>query len=429
MTNKRFTYLVYDASGAYIGVWKENEVVSELLWSQRINTPGTTTTVRLARSASKKNELRDDLTTELPELLTTEDGEPIAATYVSPNTVGSGSDVDINYSVEVYVTYGDYEGLTTQDGEQITTESGENIIVAVGAPDGTKVFSGIIVDYAATYSDRDYVDVTIASHGLELSNEVIKSGSATTVTFSATPHEDIIKSILDTNPGTMTYSSASIQRGLVPIDQVFRLSTKLEGIQTVYDQSDDGWYWYGNVRDNLVYFGNVVTSPDHSFYFKSHVNEVTVSRSMESLRNVIYFVGGDPGTGVLYKKFTDPASIAAWRQGVYRITDRTFTTDASSQRYADKVMNRYAAPIYTSTVKILSEVYDIESISLGQMVTFRNFNSFLDGLLLQIVSLDYSPRVVTLGLGELLDRQIDIVGDIADSLQSEQYVTIPSTPT
>ena len=84
--------------------------------------------------------------------------------------------------------------------------------------------------------------------------------------------------------------------------------------------------------------------------------------------------------------------------------------------------------IYTTQVTIISEQYDIESINLGDVVTFSNFGNFLDGLLLQVVNKQYGAYKVVLDLGELLDRQSDIIDETQSTLQDEQYTDIPSTP-
>ncbi len=425
--NKEYVYRVYDSDGVYVGVWPD--VADDLEFSQRLNTPGTTTTVRLGRSANKTVERRDTLATELPEDLTDESGDPLVAVYTTNNTIGEDTDVNLNYTVDIYVQYGSFTELITEDLEMITTEGDEELIVAEGAPLGTRVFSGIIIDYEATYGDQEYVDVLIASHGLELSNEVIKSGSDTTVTFTTQAPETIIKSILDTNPGSMSYSTASIDATGITISEKFRLNTKLEGIESVYNQTDAGWYWYGNVADRNIYLKEKGIVADHTFHLMKQIKEVKIKRSMEDLRNTVYFVGGDTGGGVmLYKKYTDATSITDWRQGVFRITDRRYTSATNAQRYADKIFDRYAQPIYSTTVQIAAADYNIEDIQLGQMVSFGNFGNFIDDLLLQIVALSYTPYVVTLTLGELLDRQSDVVGELVEDLQNEQYNTIPSAP-
>jgi hypothetical protein len=426
IAGKEYVYRVYSAAGAFIGVW--NDVADEPEFSQRLNTPGTTTTVRLARSGSRTIEIREQLTDQTADPLTTEDDIDLIVAIESNNTVGEDTDVDLNYNVDIYAHYGAFEELTTEDEEFITAEDGESLIVAVGAPLGRRIFSGFIMDYSATYGVTEYVVVTLASHGFELSHEIIKDGTNTTRAYSSQNHDVIIKSILDTNPGTMSYDASSIASPGVTISETFRLNTKLEGIESVYNQSPEGWYWFGDVGENLVYLQEAATEADHLFVFGKHIREISLSRTIEDLRNEVWFIGGDTGSGILYKKYEDATSQSTWRKGVHRITDRRFTVAASAQKVSEKVISRYKDPIYTTTVSIPSEVYDIETIRLGQMVGFGNFGNFVDSVLLQVVSINYTPRRITLDLGELLQRQQDIVDKLANDVEGEQYIDIPNAP-
>lgn len=446
MTSKEYVYRVSDSAGNYIGVWPD--VVSDPSWSQQINTPGTTMVVRLARSANNTIEKRDNLVTSGGDQFVTDDGDPYFTVSETPNTIGADTDVDLNYQVEVYVQYGSYDDLVVDPtldnyARSVDTEilpigstpipvdlADDDYIVSTGAPLGRRVFSGIILDYEANYGDEEYVEVTLSSNGMELSNEIIQDGSSdTTVTFSGVSPEAIFKNILDTNPGVMGYSAASLAPTGLSVNQQYVLNTKLEGLTSAYGQTDNGWYWYGNIADNLVYLQPKNTVADHVFVMGQHINTIQIKRSLESLKNDIYFVGGNPGSGVLYKKFTSPSSITNWRKGVDRITDTRFLDGASMSRYASKVMSRYADPIYTCSLMILSEVYDIETIELGQMVGFQNAGNFIDSLLLQIVQIDYTPHLITLQLGDLLDRIQDSIIQTAESLQNSQYSNLPTIPT
>jgi hypothetical protein len=429
---KVFVYKVYSHSGTYIGVW--NDVKDDLNYTQQINTPGTTTTVQLARSANTTQEVRTSRITQSGEDRLTQDGDTRTVTYETSNVVGEDTDVELNYNVDIYVHYGEFEDRITQDGEQRITQAGEQRVVATGAPMGIRVFSGFILDYESVYSAEEVgVSVTIASHGYELSNELIRSGETTTVTYSTTPIQTIVKSILDTNPGTMTYDSGSIDSTGVSITSKFQLNSKLEGVESAFEQTPDGWYWYGNVAENLVYLKQKSPTADHKFVLGKHIKNLRVRRSIEGLKNVVYFVGGEvtPGTpaSTLFKKYEDTTSQAAWRKGLERITDRRYTVTGSAANRANKLIGRYKNPIFSSPLVISSAKYNIESIKLGQTVQFRNFGNFIDDLApLQIVSLTYSPTAVTIELGDLMERQIDAVAAVEGDLQNEQYETLPTAP-
>lgn len=428
---KVYIYKVFTASGTYIGVW--NDVEDDPQFTQQINTPGTTMTVLLARSPNTTKEVRAHLLTQGGDPITTEDGHRLTAVYETPNSVGEGTDVDLNYRVDVYVHYGEFGRLLNQLGEPITTEDGDYLLVTQGAPLGVRIFSGFIIDYESEYGDQAGVSVTVASHGWELSHEVVRSGETTTVTYSTTEIKEIVEDVLDTNPGVMTYDTASIGTTGISPTLKFQLNTKLEAIQAAYDQTPDGWYWYGNVAENLIYMKPTASTKQHTFVLGKHIKSLKVKRSIENLVNKVYFVGGEvtPGTPstTLYKKYQDTTSQTNWRVGLARITDRRFTIEANAARKASKQISRYKDPIFTSPLVISSARYDIESIKLGETVGFANFGNFVDSLPpLQIVALSYAPTAVTLQLGEVQKSQMDMITDVENDLSNEQYQDLPTTP-
>ncbi|WP_156666083.1 hypothetical protein [Rhodococcus sp. HS-D2] len=426
---KEYIYKVYRPDGSYYGVWSDAK--DDPQWTQQINTPGTTTTVLLARSANQTIQVREPLVDQDNEPYVDQDNEPYFITTETPNTVGEDTDVQMGYLVDIYAVYGGYEELVDQDGVPYVDQDGNPYIVSTGAPMGRRVFSGKIIDYEAAYGETVGVTVTLESHGLGLAtDDFVRSGNATTVIFPVQPIESILKDVLDTNPGKMTWSNDSIDATGLSITQKFQLNTKLEAVKSLYNQSPDGWYWYGNVADNLVYLKEPATTPHHVFTKRKDIKVINPKQSIENLINVVHVIGGETSSGgpQLYKEYIDLTSVAQWGRKVHRITDRRITLEATAQRYAQKVMSLYSQPIYTTTLEVSSGAYDIETIQLGQMVGFRNFGNFIDGLVLQIVSLSYTPRKVTVQLGGVLDSQQRIVADIQETLLNEQFEKIPTSP-
>ncbi|KUM39024.1 hypothetical protein AR689_07670 [Arthrobacter sp. EpRS71] len=423
---KVYVYKVYKSDGTFIGIW--NDVRDPLMFTRKINTPGTTTTVILARSPNTVKEVRASMTTEAGEPITTEDGERLTVTYETNNSVGEGTDVDINYKVDVYVHYGDFNRLVTEAGGPLTTEDGEYLLVASGAPSGVRVFSGTILDYKSTYDDQTGVTVTLASHGLGLSHELVRSGETTTVSYSSQALQTTLKSILDTNPQVMSYSTDSIAVPGVSSAFKFELTTKLEAIERIHEQTPDGWYWSGDVADNYVYMQPTASTPHHVFKKGYHVKSLDLTRSKEQLINRVYFIGGEVGGVPVFKKYEDAASIAQWGVGLHRIVDRRFTDAAAMERKAMKLINRFKSPIYTTPITISSARYDLESIKEGQVIGFSNYDNFVDDLLLQIVSLSYEPTAVIMQVGDVLQTQHERIEEIGEELQGEQYQNLPTAP-
>lgn len=431
LDDKFYLYKISKSDGSYVGVWVD--VADDLEFTERINTAGTSTTVRLARSANTTREMRASLLTQGGDYMTTEDGAKLVSVYETPNTVGEGTDVELNYNVDIYVHYGEFARLVTQLGEPIVTQAGDNIMVVSGAPLGTRVFSGYVLDYDASYGEESSVWVTVVSHGNELSDQEVLDGNKTNVRFSGQELSAITKDILDTNPGRMSYEEATLPNTGVTQTLDFQLNTKLEAIQSIYDQTPDGWYWYGDVAENLVHMRPVSEGYDHTFIIGRHVKSIRIRRSMEGLKNRVYFVGGqtDPNDAATtkFKKYENVDSQDQWRVGLERITDRRYTVDSSMRARGDKVLTSGAAPVFTTSVTITSGRYDLESVRIGQTVGFKNSGNYIDGIPpLQIVSRTYTPTELTLELGALLERQVDTLSKTEKSLNNEQFNNIPDLP-
>ncbi|MEU2203591.1 hypothetical protein AB0P19_06895 [Microbacterium oleivorans] len=425
---KVYVYRVYRGS-EFLGTWT-TEVKDDPEWTQRLNTPGTTTTVLLARSPNTTKEVRATLITQAGDTLQTQDGFDLAVTYETNNSVGEGTDVEIGLDVDIYVHYGEFANLTTQLGDLLTTQAGDPLLVASGAPTGKRVFSGYILDYGLEYGATNGVSVTLASHGAQMSQALIRDGETVVVDYPSQELSTTLKHVLDTNPGKMTYSLDSIQNTGVNAAFKFQLSTKLEGTDSIYGQSPDGWYWYGDVADNVLVFKQRSSVPDHTFLLGEHIKSMSLKRSQEQKRNLIYFVGKqDDVTGIsILKKYEDAASRAQWGDGLYRITDRRYSVLENMQRRADKEKANYRDPIWTTTLEISSARYDIETIKLGQMVGFGNIEGAVRDLQLQITQLSRGRNKVTIQVGGLLDRQSDAIEEIGNSLAFEQFQTIPNAP-
>lgn len=424
---KHYIYKVYKPDGTFVGIWKD--VKDDPQFTHRINTPGTTMTVRLARSADTLVETREPLVTAAGEQIVTIDDVPMVVTSMSNNTVGTDTDVELNYRVDIDVIYGGFDPLVTVDGEQIVTEAGEPIVVGYGAPNGTRVFSGYVMDYEAVYGEKAGVTVTLASHGAELSQELVRDGDTTTVTFDSSNSLDTqLKAILDTEPGVLSYSTASIAATGITDASKFVLNTKLEAIESLFERTAEGWYWYADVAENTVYLRPTSATPDHYFLLGYHIKSLALRRSIEQLRNAVYFVGGDVADVPIYKKYEDATSQTAWRRVVYRLIDRRYSVATSMQKRADKEMSLYKNPVYVTTLEISSAKYDIETIKLGQVVGFRNFNNWIDGLSLQVVGLTYSPSVLTIDLGMVLETTGQLATDLEQRVLDESTQNIPDTP-
>lgn len=363
------------------------------------------------------------------EALEDESGQSYTLVDQTPLSVGPGTDVDVGLKVEVLRYYGSIEVLTTETGEEYSYDDGEAWGIANGAPNGVVKFSGWIHTYSAEYGEGEFVNVQLLSHGTELANSVITSGADTTVSYNSQDPSAIITDVLDNYAGTVTYSNASIDTTGNSVSYTFRLNTVLEAIKTANKLAPDNWYWYLDIGQNNIEFHEKGTTADHVFVQGEHLSSLSLERSIQEIVNQVYFVGGDTGGGTyLYKKYDDASSQSTYRLGLERISDSRVTLAATASLIANRLIDAASGPVYTATVTVVAERYDIESIKLGQIVGFANFGNYIDDLTLQIMQIDYTPYSVKLHLEYLLDNMNKRVEDINRNQQEQSFEPIPNAP-
>lgn len=130
----------------------------------------------------------------------------------------------------------------------------------------------------------------------------------------------------------------------------------------------------------------------------------------------------------LFKKYTDATSISTYRRGLDRPSDNRVKVEASADIIAESELSRLKNPRFQSSVIISDKVYDIESIKLGELVAFRNFGNFIDGITLQIVRIDYTPDSVTLQLDTLLPSVTKRLEDVKRNLNQSDSANNPDVP-
>ena len=427
---KTYLYKVYDPDGNYIETWQD--VVDEPQFTEEINSLGSSMTVELARNSDSVGQIVTPLQTEAGQNITAEDGAILYATTESRNQVGSGSSVDYNNRVDIYVFYGYTEPLMTESGEIIYTEDGEPLIVAMGAPNGRRIFTGFISGLNSRYGDTETTVVQLSSYGWDLGQFPIMSGSNTTVAYSSQDPSDIAKDLADkfvaqsTGYGTYTHrEDGSISDTGTTVSYTFRANTYAEGLSKTIELMPSNWYYRVGLGDNTVYFRERSATPHHLFLLGKHIKSLELAGSiLDSVNDVLFTGGGDPA---LYIRRTE-APAPNTRRRLVNLSDNRVTVLESAEIIADNQIGNANKQLYRTTVTILSEVYDIESINIGDVVGFRNFDNYVDGLTMQIVGRSYTPDAVTLQLESMPLSVNKRLEDIRKNLTVTENQNVPNSP-
>lgn len=430
--NKRYLYKVYDPDGNYIEVWKD--VISDLTFTHEINTIGSSATIELARNSDTVGVSVEPLFTEDGQNLLTEDNLTILGSIESKNQIGSGSSVDYNNRVDVMVFYGGVEPLYTESMESLLTEDDEDILADMGAPNGRRIFTGFISEINSRYGDTDTTIVQLTSYGWDLDQfPIMTSDGKTTVTFLSKDPSQIAKDAVDKFMADSSSYGTYTTRGLLSIDTTgtvvsytFRANTYKDVLEKTLELMPSNWYFRVGLGDNLVYFKERQATPQHLFYLGKHIESLDLKGSIINSTNRVLFTGG--GEPNLY---IDRSEVPAdrTRRTLKMMSDNRVTVQDSAEVIADGAIDGNNKRLFRTTVEILTKQYDIESISVGETVGFRNFNNEVDTFTMQIVGLTYSPDSVQLQLDSKPPTISKRLEDTIRNLKVNENQGVPDTPT
>lgn len=431
LAQKDYEYRVFDTSGNYLATWKN--VISDFGYSQSINQNATELPVTISRSPDNVIRKLESLLDESGDPIKDESGDIYLVQTETSNAVGADTDVDLNYNVDVYAYYGGYEALQDENGDDIRDENDSIILVQYGAPNGRRVYSGYIADYELTYGRQTGVNVLIVPHATEQSHFIFKDAFGnTTVEYNSADPVQMARDAMDNyqdQGGMITYTAETMPLTGEVASYDFKLQTTRESVDRTISLLPSGYYHFVHPGENKQYLLNKSETADHTFYYEKHISELTLKKSITQLKNKVYFVGGDTGTGDLFKYYEDTTSQSAYRHGLERLADSRVTQSTSANALSQREINLYKVPRYRTSVTISDAVYDIESIKLGEMVGFKNFGTFVDDLILQIVSIDRAKHSVTLHLDMIIPGEARRLEEIKRSILSEEIRGIGSAPT
>lgn len=256
----------------------------------------------------------------------------------------------------------------------------------------------------------------------------------TTVNFSNQDPSEMLTDTLDTyaiQGGSVTYTGSSIDATGDSLTYSFNTATVYDGINKFLSLAPSDWYWYVNPATQVLYFKQTATTATHEFIRGKHIfGEFKVGGSVESVKNIVYFTGGDTGGGEnLFLSYTNQTSIdAQGRRRLELITDNRVTLSATADAIVNNYLDQNSSVAYITTIIISAKDYDTSTINVGDTVKVLGFGNFVDSLLLQAVRLTRKPDSIEIQLGKLLKRQSDQVAEVLRGLNDLQTLSNPTAP-
>jgi len=432
LPGKTYLYKIYDEDGTFVTVWK-NDVITDPSFTHEINSIGSTMDIELAKTSDSLGTTTGPLQTEAGTNITTESLQNILASTQSRNQIGPNSSIQYNNRVDVYAYYGEVSPLLTEGMEVIMTEDNETILASSGAPNGLRIFTGFISDINTRYGNTDTVAVQVTSYGWDLNQYPITNVSnETTVKFLSYDPSDIVREAMTKfvadSASYNTYTKAtdtSVSTTASVVSYTFKANTYADVLDKTLELMPSNWYYYVGLGDNTVYFRERSVQPTHKFYLGKHIKALDLKGSIADTNNRVLFTGG--GDPALYLERVE-APAPRTRRTLELYSDSRVTLTSSAEIISDGIIEDKNKVRYRTTIEILSGVYDIESLKVGETVGFRNFDNFVDSLTMQIVGINYSPDVAQLQLDSKPPTINKRLSDIYRNMKVQENRDVPDAP-
>lgn len=229
--------------------------------------------------------------------------------------------------------------------------------------------------------------------------------------------------------GLITYDEDSIEATGLALDCDFNVNTMFEATQRIHSISPSGFYFFVDVATRLLNFKRTSLTADITLIKGRHAEDLKLVFSTENVVNSVLFSGGDTGGGSnLYTSYQNPSSISLYGPRLARRSDNRVTVEATADIIGGTMVNERSDEQAQTVVKILANVMDLSLIKLGMTVGFRGYQSFIDNMVFQIVTINRSSREIELTLGTIPVRFTERNEEIVRGLIAEQTLNNPSTP-
>lgn len=249
-------------------------------------------------------------------------------------------------------------------------------------------------------------------------------------TYSSTDPSDILRSLIDGFQrigGLITYDDDSIEDTDTSVSYTFKFDTILDGVNKVLELSPANWFWFVDVGQNMIYLNQRASDPDHTMVLGLHIQNLKLKQTLEGIKNLVFFSGGDDGSGEnILVSTSNTVSIAKYGTWLERKSDNRVTVVDTADTLARNILSQESQPSFQTTLEIMSEQYDIETFQLGDAIGFANFNNLIDSLILHVVAIDRTPDLAILRLDSLTPTTSHRVEDIKRNLDQVTSLDNPN---
>lgn len=261
---------------------------------------------------------------------------------------------------------------------------------------------------------------------------ITKYGSpTTTATYSGKdPVTDMMGgTLLDYNSRGGRIKRRNFVASGLSLSYTFNMATIVDVQKKTIELAPTGYYTYVDLGTAEMDFMPMSTTADYTVVRGKDINQLNLALSIEQVKNDLLFTGGEVSPGVnLFKEYQDSLSAALYGLRYTPKSDNRVILNATANAIGDTFIEENANEAQETTLTVLNNAMDITLLTPGKTIGFRNFGSFVDDMILQIVRREFKTNQVTLTLGRLPVTMNAEIQRINRDLLNEQTANNPTQP-
>lgn len=238
--------------------------------------------------------------------------------------------------------------------------------------------------------------------------------------------ERLIETLGDVG-GRITTTDDSIGTTGTLVSYTFKYTKYIDALKKVVELSPSNWWWWIDPADNTYYLQPQPQIAEHTLTLGKDIIDINITRDITQVKNVIYFTGGDTGSGEnLVANTSDQNSVERYGNRLELITDNRVTSQATADILMASIIDEKRFPRYAVQCHVSDTALDTKLLKIGDAVGFANFNDVVNSLVLQIVGKQHTREGCILQLEIIPPTVSKRVEDIRRNLEAEQTRNNPS---
>lgn len=254
----------------------------------------------------------------------------------------------------------------------------------------------------------------------------------TTATYtSKDPSTEMLKPIIDDyrlRGGLLNYVTGSVDATGLSLTATFNTETILDALKKCLSLAPNGFYFYTDLATDTIYFKNTPATATYKLIKGRHLNKLNLTFSIENVKNDLLFSGAETAGTNLYAEYDDETSRANYGIRLERKSDNRVSVQATADAIGNSFISENKDEYYETTITVLDRTMDVTLFRPGETVGLRGFGTFVDGLMLQIVHVEYQGDFANLTVGNLPKRFSTEYEKTIRGLLAQQTVANPSAP-